>query len=170
MIAAKNHINKKILILDIDGVVIIGGERFSSRFSRQFNVPYGEVLKFFKNEFRKCIIGTADLKKVIRPYLKKWGWKKSLKSLLKYWFEGESAVNWEIISYVKRLRDRGIKCYIATNQERYRSEFIKNIMKLNTMFDDMFFSWEMGVKKTETKYYKEMMKKLGIDNPKNILF
>jgi len=170
MIATKNHINKKILILDIDGVVIIGGERFSSRFSRQFNVPYSEVLKFFKNEFKGCVIGTADLKKVIRPYLKKWGWKKSLKSLLEYWFEGESIVNWELISYVRRLRDGGTRCYIATNQERYRSDFIKNIMKLDTMFDGMFFSWEMGVKKPKAKFYKQMIKRLKIDNPKSILF
>ena len=52
------------------------------------------------------------------------------------------------------------------------TQAINNNVKTTGLFEmySSFLSWEMGVKKTETKYYKEMMKRLKIDNPKRILF
>jgi len=38
----------------------------------------------FKNEFQPCLVGEADLKEQINPYLEKWGWKKSVDDFLEH--------------------------------------------------------------------------------------
>ncbi|MFH2021790.1 MAG: hypothetical protein ABIJ33_00705, partial [Patescibacteria group bacterium] len=66
----------KAIIFDTDGMVVITN-MFSVKFCEEYQVSYEVVLPFFKNEFQPCLIGEADLKEQIKPYLEKWGWKKS---------------------------------------------------------------------------------------------
>ena len=116
----------KIFLFDADGVVIIPSERFSDRFSREFNVDYEEKIPpFFENDFEPCLTGRADLKEIIKPYLKRWGWKKSVDELLEYWFENENHIDERVIEVIKKLRAIGIKCYLATNQEKYRTQYLR---------------------------------------------
>ncbi len=76
----------KIVVFDVDGIVIRREMYFSQRFSREFGVPIEEILPFFENEFQLCLTGKADLKKEISKYFGRWGWKKSIDELFSYWF------------------------------------------------------------------------------------
>lgn len=67
----------KHLLFDLDGVVNLT-EVFSQQYCREFNVPYEKNLPFFQNDFKPCLVGQADLKKVVKPWLVKWGWQKML--------------------------------------------------------------------------------------------
>ena len=105
----------KTVLFDVDGVIIPKKRRFSSNFSREFNVPIEKLSKFFENEFQLCLVGKADLKKEIKNYLKHWNWEKSIDELLKYWFENESKVDKKLLNNINNLRSRGIKCFLSTN-------------------------------------------------------
>ncbi len=52
----------KILLLDADGVTLKKQGYFSDRLSREQNVPVEEIMPFYKNEFRLCQQGKADVK------------------------------------------------------------------------------------------------------------
>ncbi len=160
----------KTIVFDADGVVIHRrNKRFSERISAKLNLPYEEILPFFENEFKKCLIGKADLRTEIKPYLKKWSWKKSTKELLRYWFEGEKVVDKKIIAYIKQIRRKGIKCCLATNQEKYRFNFMKKNLGLADIFDKLFSSCDAGFKKPDKRFYELILKELKI-KPENIIF
>jgi len=160
----------KVVLFDIDGVVIKKAKVFSIRLSESRGVGIGEVLKFFKGEFQECLVGKKDLKLVLPKYLKLWGIKDNLESILDFWFSGEAEINYEVLEKVRELRLGGIKCYLATNNEQYRVEYLMNNLNLSTEFDGVFASFKLGCKKPDPEFYREIMKKIGIENPREIEF
>lgn len=67
----------KLVVFDADGVTI-NGEPFSKELARKYNIPSESTLKFFKGIFKDTKTNQADLKEVIAPFLKKWGWVKTI--------------------------------------------------------------------------------------------
>ena len=76
----------KGILFDADGV-IINSEKFSVPYQKKFNVHVDEITPFFKGEFKECIVGRADLVKIIQPWLQKWKWKGSAEEFLEFWFK-----------------------------------------------------------------------------------
>jgi putative hydrolase of the HAD superfamily len=159
----------KVIIFDADGVVINSPKRFSVRFSEEYNIALETVLEFFTKEFDNCVLGKADLKERIAPYLKKWDWKGNIDDFLKYWFGSEHALDSRVLNKVKELSDSGIKCFVATNQEKYRSEYIWNVMGLKDYFEKFYTSSELGFKKPSHEFYEYILKDLDI-NSKEVFF
>lgn len=97
-----------------------------------------QISEFFVNDFRECSFGKADLKEKITPYLTKWNFRGTFEDLLKFWFESENYIDEEVMKIIKDLRLKGIKCYIATRQEKYRKDYIWNELGLSDRFDGIF--------------------------------
>lgn len=150
-------IDKKTILLDMDGLVVNKDKVFSIRISEKLKIPLEEVLPFFKNEFQLCLVGKADLKKEIVKYMSVWGWKDSAKNLLKFWFDGEKDVNQELVGLVGNYRKDGYKIYLATNNEKYRVDFLWNKIGLKNYFDGIFSSAELGFKKPDEKFYLKVL-------------
>jgi putative hydrolase of the HAD superfamily len=145
--------NTKCIIFDADGVVI-NSEMFSAQYQKQFGLSSEKMLPFFRGIFRDCIIGKADLKVVIQPYLKEWEWNGTVDEFLQFWFKAEHHIDQKIIELITILRNKNLKCYLATNQEKYRIEYMKNDMGFNDIFDYIFSSTEIGYKKPEQEFYE----------------
>ena len=64
---------KKLVILDADGV-LINGERFSAVMARELNTNEEREKEFFMGPFQDCLVGKADLRESLLPYLKDFGW------------------------------------------------------------------------------------------------
>lgn len=159
----------KIVIFDTDGMVVRRNTRFSERFSKEFGVPVEKMLPFFDGEFRLCLVGKADLKEELGTYLPSWGWKKSVDDLLSYWFEGEGTVDGKVLESVRILRDKGIRCYINTNNERYRVEHLLNNFGLKDHFDGSFSSAELGVLKPQIEFWAAIWVRLGQPKKNEVL-
>lgn len=159
----------KVVIFDADGVAIIG-EKFSNNLARDFGITTEITKSFFTGPFQDCRIGRADLKEVITPYLGGWGWKGSVEELLEYWFKSEHKINQDLIDYVRELRGRGIQCFLATNQEKYRTQYMLNEMDFAKIFDRLYVSSELGVLKTNPEFYAKIIEDLGDIDKKEILF
>jgi putative hydrolase of the HAD superfamily len=160
----------KAILFDLDGLVIVGQAKlFSQRISEEFDIPYELVSEFFTNDFRECSFGRADLKEKIQPYLVKWGYKGSVDDFLKYWFEGESKTDEDVLKIISNLRFKGIKCYIATRQEKYRKEYLLETVGLKDKFDGIFCTCDIGYDKWQKEYWSYVFEKLGL-NPEEIMF
>jgi len=144
----------KAILFDTDGVVIKREKYFSQRLSDDFGIPTEKVMAFFRNEFQNCTIGKADLKKELPKYFNVWKWEKSTEALLDYWFGSESDVNREIVKIIENLRGKNIKCYLCTNNEKYRTEYLRDKLKLNKIFDAIFSSSEVGYLKENKNFWK----------------
>lgn len=152
----------KAILFDLDGLVIIGnGKLFSQRISEEMNIPYEQVSEFFTGDFRECSFGRADLKEKIAPYLEKWGYKGTVENFLNYWFSGECNTDKEVLKLVGDLRLKGIKCYIATRQEKYRKEYLLNVVGLKDDFDGIFCTCDIGFDKWEQGYWDYVFKELN---------
>lgn len=150
-----------IVLFDIDGVVVKRDIYFSKHYSSDFGVPWDDVMVFFNNEFKMCLVGKADLKIEVAKYLPKWGWEGSVEEFLEYWFKSESEMDENLLRNVKRLRENGVKCFLATNNEKYRTEYLWNDLDLKSRFDGIFSSVEIGHKKGELEYWQKVDQKLG---------
>jgi len=91
-------IMEKILLLDVDGVIVSKETYFSTRYAREFGVPVEKLLLFFETEFRECNTGKKDMKEVLGKYLADWQWKGSVDELLRYWFEDGSVPDAEVMA------------------------------------------------------------------------
>jgi len=151
----------KCIIFDADGV-IINSEAFSLQYQKEHDVSNDDMLPFFKGDLQDCIIGKADLTEAIKPWLSKWKWTGTVDELLQFWFKAEHNINENIVSIIQRLKKIGIKCYLATNQEKHRTQYMKDKMGFESLFNHVFSSSEIGYKKPEKGFYKFIL-----DNLKN---
>ena len=159
----------KAILFDADGV-LINSERFSVHLARDYGIPAETTLPFFQGVFKECIVGNADLKEVIEPYLKEWGWQKSVDEFLDYWFKVEHKIDEELVNYIQGLRDQGIKCYLATNQEKYRVQYMFDQMGFEKCFDKVYASAHLGHRKPSVEFYSKVVEDLQTVQKDEILF
>ena len=165
--------NIKAAIFDADGVVINSLGYFSVQYQKEFSVSNDVMLPFFKGKFQDCLVGKADLKEEVKYFLKDWKWAGTADEFLEYWFKTEHYVDDRILNEIVRLREKGVKCYLGTKQEKYRMEYIKKDMGLEEFFDGVFCSCDIGNKKPDKQYFDAvtfaLKEKEGIE-PANIIF
>jgi FMN phosphatase YigB (HAD superfamily) len=148
----------KVVLLDGDGVVLKKGkEYFSERFVREYGAPSQELINFFKKEFRLCQQGKADLKEELTKRLPAWGWQKSTEEYLEYWFNNDVILDEEVLTVAQELQERGIDCYLTTDQEQYRKEYV--LKKLQGKLKGAWFSCDLGFQKSQPEFFQEVMRR-----------
>jgi len=160
----------KAILFDLDGVVVVNkGKKFSERLSEKLGIPLERISEFFINDFKECSFGRADLKVKIAPYLVKWGYKGTAEDLLQFWFEDEGTADKEVLRVVADLRSKGVRCYIATRQEKYRKEYLLEQVGLRDHFDGIFCTCDVGFDKSEKGYWDYVFNELDL-RPEEIMF
>ena len=159
-----------VLVLDMDGVVIQSEEVFSVRFSKKYHIQLDEVVYFFKNEFQRCLVGKSDLKVEIKKYFKKWNYTGTVDEILEFWFFGECKINKEVLGVVNKLRKKGVKVYLATNNEKYRIAYLSETIGLKDHFDEIYSSSGFGVGKPDLEFFKILLKAIKTEDPSNVYF
>jgi|TARA_Y100000310_G_scaffold170442_2_gene170623 putative hydrolase of the HAD superfamily len=151
----------KTVIFDADGM-IVNGERFSSRLEREYGISTDTTDSFFKNEFQLCLVGKADLKQELLKNLDQWGWNKGVDELLDYWFsEEQNRIDNRFSAVIRKLREKHIKTYLATNNEKYRTRNLLEDRRLGEWFDDIFSSAYVGSMKPNASFFQHILDKTG---------
>ncbi len=141
------------VIFDADGVVICREKYFSER----AGLPFEKVNPFFEGVFQRCLVGRADLRIELAKNIKSWGWKGTLDDLLEFWFSGEKKTDDVIMQYVLNLKGKGFKVFLATNNEKYRVEYLLKELDLEKKFDKIYASGYMGYKKPDTTFFRYIL-------------
>ncbi|GHO97831.1 haloacid dehalogenase [Reticulibacter mediterranei] len=159
----------KVVLFDVDGVLANGGP-FSHCLERDYDITQQIVRPFFQGRFRECLVGNADLKEELAPLLHEWGWRGSVDDFLDYWFRSEHSINEPLMLEVQRLREHGLRCYIATDQEKYRTAYLLEHMGFANAFDGMFSSAHIGYIKHDTRFFQSVLQALQDIHANEILF
>ncbi len=160
----------KAILLDADGIVIQGRQKyFSEILSEKQGVELEVVLDFFKKDYKKCVLGQADLKQEIVKYLDKWKWQGTADELLSFWFSKDGHPSPEILDIIEQLRSQGFKAYIASDHSQYRAHDILQNMNMKEYFDGSFFSCNLGTTKKDPAFYIQAAQELDLD-PNEIMF
>ena len=157
------------ILLDADGV-LIQPEMWSQYLEEKYGIAQKTTVEFYRGPFVDCLLGKQDMYDILPSYLTKWGWKKSTEDFVTEWFDYEDRVDSEIITYIQRLRKFGIACYVATNQEKHRANYMLDRMGFRDQFDGLFASAHLGSRKPELAFFESIMSKLGIADKKSVLF
>ncbi len=159
----------KALLIDGDGATIKKTKYFSDVYAEEYNIPEAKLRPFFKDKFRMCQRGKADLKEEVTPYLKGWGWKGTVDEFLDYWFHTQTIPNQPVLDLLKDIRGRGVKCYLVTDQEKYRANYISNNLKFKEYFDELYYSCDLGYSKSQKEFFEVIIKKLNL-KPEEIIY
>jgi putative hydrolase of the HAD superfamily len=144
----------KAICFDADGVVVNPQMQFAKLREMKLGISNEMAEPFFKGIFNDCLIGKADLMDVLPPFLRKWNWQGSIEEFVSLWLKTDHVIDIELISIIKKLRQKSIICCLATSQERYRADYMKKEMGFQEMFDHLFISCEMGVQKPDAAYFQ----------------
>jgi HAD superfamily hydrolase (TIGR01509 family) len=66
-----------------------------------------------------------------------------------------------VVAAVSELRAQGIRCALATNQHPERAAYMRENLGYDEVFDDLFYSCELGVAKPDPAYFTEVVRRLG---------
>ena len=150
----------KAVIFDSDGVITYD-PIFSKTYSEKFRISIDLINPFFEGPFKDCLIGKADLRMELeKGWLEKWGWEGSTQEFLDYWFSVGGSPDTRILSTITKLRENGITCVLATNQEKYRAEHMVSTFSYQQIFDSVFVSASVGHKKPSAEFFEIIFKYL----------
>lgn len=147
----------KYLLLDFDGVVNLEEERPSSYISRTYGIDYDQMLEFFNGEFQLCILGEGDMKKVLAKYLRKWNTELTVEEFVKIWFDFHDTIDLEFIAYLKELKKSGLRCFILTKQEQYRTEWMRKTLEEYSLFEEVYSTCEIGIDKSDPGFFEAFL-------------
>lgn len=159
----------KVLLLDIDGVLTLHRSGyFSDRLITDFNIS-SDNSKLFVNEILKpSLTGKLDLKPAFAKLLNDWGINKSVNEMFEYWWAEENKLNIELLNEMKILKSQGIQIYLASNQEQYRANCLKDL--LGNYIEGAFFSCELGFLKEEKGFWLKVLNELSQFKPSEIIY
>ena len=151
----------RAVLFDADGVVV-HPNRFGEYLAREHGLTHEHTREFFQGIFLECLVGRADLKTAMAPFLTRWGWPGTVDAFLERWFREEDAPDERMLAVIADLRQRGVPCYLATNQERYRLAYMREQMGFGQIFDGIFASAEIGAIKHDRAFYAGVTAALGL--------
>ena len=160
----------KIILFDCDGPIVKRDKYFSQRLmDLGIKLDNAKIADFFNNEFLLCETGKADLKEELAKRIKTWGWEKSLDELLDFWFSGEAKIDLQMIESIKQLRQKGIECFLVTDQEKYRAEYLWKILGLEKVLDGIYPSYKVGFLKRNVEFWEHVYKNFNQYSKEEIL-
>jgi len=159
------------LFLDVDGVIIRGEgvdpsirRPWDNTLQTQFSIdPQKLSALFFIEHFTNLLKGQGDLKTILGDVLSRLGYAGSVDDIIQCWFSSDANLDFELLEGVNNLKQTvGVKAFLATNQEKYRAEYIWEELGLIGYFDGIFCSASIGAMKTDIAFYEHIHSALGI--------
>lgn len=161
----------RAVFFDIDGVLINGihaRPELSRRWDTNLLDDMGVDPRRFTQEFifdvfiKKVSIGQMDLIDALERHLPALGFKGSPMVFHHYWLTRDSVLNEPLLAAIRTLRQRDdVKLYIATNQEHLRATWLWSHLGLGDLFEDIFYSARVGVRKPEPGFFDFIAARIG---------
>ena len=141
----------EVVAFDIDGVLV--EPKFATVLPNLLNRPASEIAEFFGGPFKQCLLGQADLLAELPVVLRHWEWQGSVEQFVEFWFGVESNVNQAMLAFADALRANGIRCILASTQERHRARCLEALLGVGTRFERAFFSCDVGFQKPSPEFF-----------------
>jgi len=141
----------EVVAFDIDGVLV--EPKFATVLPDLLNRPPSEIAEFFAGSFEQCLLGRSDLLAELPAVLRHWGWQGSVEQFVEFWFGVESNVNQAMLAFADSLRTNGIRCILASTQERHRARSLEALLGVGTRFERAFFSCDVGFQKPNPEFF-----------------
>lgn len=158
----------KVLMLDVDGVVVRGrpddGRPVFADLEQDLGLS-AETLQtaFFKRHWQDIVIGRTPLVERLSPVLREIAPHLSAEALIDYWFRDDARLDVDVLSALPRLRQCGMAVFLATNQEHLRAAYLMNELGLAAHVDGMVYSAALGHRKPSPEFYRLAGERAGAE-------
>jgi HAD superfamily hydrolase (TIGR01509 family) len=159
----------KVILFDADGV-LIDNEYITVHLQREHGISQHITKEFFEGIYMDAVVGKKELRDILPGYLKRWGWKKSLDDFFLYWFQKEDIPNTQLITYIQKLRKKGVTCCLATNQPKERFRYMLENMQFSQFFDHTYASSLLQHKKPDPHFFHRILGELHTTQKQEVLF
>lgn len=170
----------RAVIFDVDGVLINGYHSNPERvvpWDKDLLADTGVDPDRLRQEFtfdiflKKVIVGEMAFIDALERRLPSLGYKGSPMAFARYWLEKDSNLNKPVLEVVRKLRASGdARLYVATNQEHLRAHWLWSVLGLGDLFDDIFYSARIGVRKPDPKFYRFVDDRIGTGQEPPLFF
>jgi putative hydrolase of the HAD superfamily len=161
-----------VLVLDLDGVVIGGPQRWSAALKEDLGLDYDEIQRdFFAKDWAEVVRGRLDLFVALHEYFGSTGRTDMIEKFVSYWFEHDAVIDRALLADVAAWRLRtGGRVFAASNQEHHRVAWLKENVGLGEHFDEIIYSAALGCCKPERVFFTNAQARMGVQNSRSILF
>jgi len=115
-----------------------------------------------------ALVGQAELVQTLEPVVSKWGAAGTAAALAEAWWRTIDA-DPAVLALIARLRQQGILCALATNQHRFRADYMRATFAYDSVFDHSFYSYQLGYAKPDVRYFQTILASLPFA-PAQVLF
>ena len=154
------------VLFDADGVIQAAREGWRDDISRWGGARAEEFLLAVAAADMACLTG-KDFGVAMRELLQQFQISAPLEDVIDrhFWIE----VRQPMLDAVRAVRDLGLRCALATNQQNLRGGYMRSSLGFETIFDEQFYSFELGFAKPEAGYFQAIMDRINVA-PSRVLF
>ena len=154
------------VLFDADGVIQSARNGWMERFTALGGSRAEELLLAVAAADVACLTG-KDFRAAMREVLLQFDISAPLEEVLDpdFWIE----VRQPMLDAVRAVRDLGLRCGLATNQQNLRGGYMRSSLGFEQIFDEQFYSFELGFAKPAEGYFNAIMKRIDVA-PDRILF
>jgi putative hydrolase of the HAD superfamily len=87
----------------------------------------------------------------------------SIPEFIQAWLEHENVLDPGMLNEISLLRAMRLPCFVGTNQERNRANFMRLEMGLQTDTDGVFASCDLGARKPERAFFDRLAERLNLE-------
>jgi FMN phosphatase YigB (HAD superfamily) len=155
------------MLFDADGVLQIIPDGWQAALDGLLGEdPAGTLLEVFTDEQEKSMTG-GDFREILAATLRRRGVDTDPDRILQCW--RLLKVDMAMIDRIRQLRQVGVRCALATNQQNVRVQHMRQMPEYHGVFDAEFYSWEVGLAKPDPAYFAEIVQRIGV-RPNEALF
>jgi putative hydrolase of the HAD superfamily len=158
------------VLFDADGVIQLAADHLHLELTRALGRGPDEreacMDAIFAAE-RPALIGEASFEAGLAPALRQLNAPCDVARVIELWraIEPDQAA----LGLVRRLRERGVWCALASNQERNRARHMSEALGYGRVFDREFYSCDLGCTKPSAAFFEAIIEGAGLD-PARTLF
>ena len=106
-----------------------------------------------------CLTG-KDFGAAMRDVLRQFDINAPLDHVIdrQFWIE----IRPPMLDAVCAVRDLGLRCGLATNQQNLRGGYMRRSLGFETIFDEQFYSFELGFAKPDLGYFQAIMDRIDV--------
>jgi len=156
------------VLLDADGVVQHMPGGWVAAVERQLDVDAEEFWDLATRDEVACLRGDGDFLEVLSGHLRALGASVTAEDLHRAVWRSVQ-VEPSSVALVHALRDAGLAVHLGTNQETHRAAYIRTELGYDELFDESFYSCELGAAKPDAEFFAAVLDRLGSAAPE-VLF
>jgi putative hydrolase of the HAD superfamily len=159
------------ILFDADGVLQTTDEKWFYAMTALIGTDEEKQVERFFGDImaaeHSSLAGERPFEGPLGEVLARWNVTRPAAEVLRLWHHVD--IDRDVVAAVLALRADGVRCALATNQHPERAAYMRENLGYDAVFDDLFYSCDLGVAKPDPAYFTEAVRRLGTEAGRTLL-